>query len=55
MNQKAGSLTKINKIDKPLRNLTKIRREKKHKLVKSEKEMGKKKHQGNPGNHQGLL
>jgi hypothetical protein len=28
MKQKAGSLKKINKIDKPLANLTKMRREK---------------------------
>jgi hypothetical protein len=30
MKQKAGSLKKINKTDKPLANLTKMRREKTH-------------------------
>jgi hypothetical protein len=46
---------KINKIDKPLANLTKMRREK-PKSVKSEtKKKDYSKHQGNPGNHQRLL
>jgi hypothetical protein len=35
MKQKAGSLKKLNKIDKPLANMTKMRKEK-PKLVKSE-------------------
>jgi hypothetical protein len=36
MKQKGGSLKKINKIDRPLANPTKMKREKKHKSVKSE-------------------
>jgi hypothetical protein len=45
---------KINKIDKPMANLNKMRRE--NKLIKLETKMGNNnKHQGNPGNHQVLL
>jgi hypothetical protein len=36
MKQKAGYLKKINKIDRPLANLTKMSREKRPKIVKSE-------------------
>jgi hypothetical protein len=41
MKQKAGSLKKIKKIDKPLENLIKTRREKNFKLVKSETKKGR--------------
>jgi hypothetical protein len=48
MKQKAGSLNIINKIDKPLANLTKIRREKTHiSKIRSKKRGDNNKHQGN--------
>jgi hypothetical protein len=56
MKQKAGSLKKINKIDKPLANLNKMRREKTQiNTIKNEKRGDNNKHHGNPGNHQTTL
>jgi hypothetical protein len=51
MKQKAGSLKKINKIDRCLANLTKMKREKTQ--IRNKK--GEITNQGNPGNHQRLL
>jgi hypothetical protein len=49
-------LKKINKIDRPLANMTKMRREKKPQISKIRNaKMGDNKHQGTPGNHQRLL
>jgi hypothetical protein len=46
----------MSKIDRPLENLTKMRREKKPKSVKSDMQKGdKNKHNTNPGNHQRIL
>jgi hypothetical protein len=53
MKQKAVSLKKINKIDKPLANLTKIRKEKTQ-IRKIRNKKGNNNH-GNLGNHQRLL
>jgi hypothetical protein len=55
MKQKAGSLKKINKIDRPLVNLTKTRREKTQSVNQKCKRGDNNKHHGNPGNHQRLL
>jgi hypothetical protein len=56
MKQKAGSLKEINKIDKPLENLTKMRKAKTQiSKIRNRKEAITTKHQGNPGNHQGLI
>jgi transketolase len=54
MKQKRWFFEKINKIYKPLANVTKIRRPK---LIKLETKKGRdsNKHQGHSGNHQGLL
>jgi hypothetical protein len=54
---KSWFFEKINNIDKPLANLTKIRREKTQisKIRKKIGERGNNKHQGNPRNHQRLL
>jgi hypothetical protein len=53
MKQKAGSLKKINKIDRPLENLTKMRREKIQisKIRNAKREIQHR----NPGNHQRLF
>jgi hypothetical protein len=51
MEQKAGSLKKINKIDRSLANLTKMKREKTQKCKRGDNS----KHHGNPGNLQRLL
>jgi hypothetical protein len=46
---------KVRKIDKPLVNLTKMRKEKTQ-IIKSEMKRGdNNKHQGNPGNHKRLI
>jgi hypothetical protein len=56
MKQKIGSLKKINKIDRPLANLTKMRREKTPNQQNQKYKRGdKNKHHRNPGNHQRLL
>jgi hypothetical protein len=56
MKQKAGSLKKINKIDKPLANLTKMSRKKTQiSKIRNTKGEDNYRHQGNPGNHQRLL
>jgi hypothetical protein len=61
MKQKAGSLKKINKIDKPQKNLTKMRRKKNLTKMRREKTQISKirnksnsKHQENPWDHQRL-
>jgi hypothetical protein len=47
---------KINKIDRPLANLTKMRREKSPNQYNQKCKRGdNKKHNGNPGNHQRLV
>jgi hypothetical protein len=46
----------INKIGKPLANLTKMKRKKNLiTKIRNRKRCDNNKHQGNPGNHQGLL
>jgi hypothetical protein len=55
MKQKAGSLKKLNKIDRPLANLTKMKREKTQ-ISKIRKVKGdNRKHHRNLGNHKRLL
>jgi hypothetical protein len=50
MKQKAGSLKKINKIEKPQANLTKMRKKTQIDKIRNKKG-NKNKHQRNPGNH----
>jgi hypothetical protein len=53
---KSWFFEKVNKIDKPLGNLTKMRREKTQiSKIRNKKRRDNNKHQGNPGNYQRLL